>query len=84
MSKRLSLLFAFVVSVCLLLPFSKQAEAADYWVYSDDGGSYYVDTDQSDFRPPWGDKHAHVIATFPNGKRANTLMFYFTKDEGRW
>ena len=84
MKKKGSMIFAFVMAVCLLLPLSHSAEAEDYWVYSDDGGSYYVDTDQTDFRPPWGDKHAHVIATFANGKRANTLMFYFTRDEGQW
>lgn len=85
MFRRLSFLIVLVVSACLLLPLPRQAEAADYWVYSiEDGGAYYVDTDQSDFRPPWGDKHAHVISTFPDGRRANTLMFYFTKDEGQW
>ena len=39
MFRRLSFLFVLVVSACLLLPLPRQAEAADYWVYSiEDGG----------------------------------------------
>ncbi len=72
--------------VTVLLGFSSQLVAAkDYWVYThgSSGIQYYVQSEHSDFRPGYGNKHALVIMVAPNGK-ASSDSWKYGYDEGEW
>ena len=76
------LLFAITLTI---FSYAGTVDAKDYWVYTDNntGSKFYVDSDHSDFRKGFGDKHMQVKIVRSNGDYI-VDYYNFGYDEGYW
>ena len=76
-------LAAAFICIGLRSPVDK-AEATDHWCYTSDSGiQYYIDPDQSDFRPGIGIPYAYVKLVASSG-HVFTHAYGYINDEGNW
>lgn len=80
-SRFLTCVVAAFLCIGLLVP-ADQAEAADYWVYSDEAGTqYYVSSTKTDWRYRTNIHNAYIKAVYPNQLQRATYYSY-SWDEG--
>lgn len=74
---------AAFVCIGMLVP-ADQAEAADYWAYTDDYGTqYYVSSTKTDWRFRTDIHKAYVTAVSTN-QHKTTGIYSYGYDEGQW